>query len=65
VGGLIGGALAAYLLHEGERRRAQALAMAACAAIAVAAVGGSIATSKASEEEPGAIGPISQIAPEP
>jgi membrane associated rhomboid family serine protease len=65
VGGLIGGALAAFLLHEGERRRAQTLAMAACALIAVGAVGGAIATSKASEEDPGGAGSISQVAPEP
>ncbi|MFI4992524.1 MAG: rhomboid family intramembrane serine protease [Solirubrobacterales bacterium] len=50
VGGLAGGALAAFLLQQGEQRRAQALAFAACAVIAVAAAAGSIATSKASEE---------------
>jgi membrane associated rhomboid family serine protease len=53
IGGLIGGTLAALLLQEGDRRRMQALAFAGCAAIAVASVAGSIATSKASEAPPG------------
>jgi membrane associated rhomboid family serine protease len=50
IGGLIGGALVAFLLQEGQRRRMQALAIGACLLIAVAAVGASIATSKASEQ---------------
>jgi membrane associated rhomboid family serine protease len=52
VGGLIGGAAAALMIQLGDRHRAQALALAGCAAIGVAAFAGSIATSKASEAEP-------------
>ena len=63
VGGLIGGALAALLLQQGERRRMQALSYAGCAVIAVAAVAGSIATSKANEAEASA--PVLTQAPEP
>lgn len=65
IGGLIGGALAALVIQLGDRNRAQALALAGCAAIAVAAVAGSLATSKSSEVEP--IGPIqlTTITPEP
>jgi membrane associated rhomboid family serine protease len=51
IGGLIGGALAALAIQLGDRYRSQALALAGCAAIAVAAVGGSLATSHASEAE--------------
>jgi membrane associated rhomboid family serine protease len=51
IGGLIGGALAALVIQLGNRYRSQALALAGCAAIAVAAVGGSLATSHASEAE--------------
>jgi len=51
VGGLIGGALAALVLQLGDRRRSQALALAGCAAIAAAAVAGSIATAHSSESE--------------
>jgi membrane associated rhomboid family serine protease len=51
IGGLIGGALAAFLLNQGMRRSLQPAAFAACAVIAIAAVGGAIATSKASEDE--------------
>ena len=40
IGGLIGGALAALILQEGDRRRAQSLALAACGLIAVGAVVG-------------------------
>lgn len=43
IGGLIGGALAAGALRLGERRRSQALALAACAILALAAFAGSIA----------------------
>lgn len=49
IGGLIGGALAALAIRLGDRFRSQALALAGCAVIAVAAVGGSLATSHASE----------------
>jgi len=51
VGGLIGGVLAALVIQMGDRHRSQALALAGCAAIAIAAVGGSLATSHASEAE--------------
>jgi membrane associated rhomboid family serine protease len=63
VGGLIGGALAALVLQVGDRRRMQALAVAGCVAIAVAAVAGSIITSKASEVESSAV-PTTLIGPE-
>jgi membrane associated rhomboid family serine protease len=44
IGGLLGGLIAGYLLFDlGERRRTAALALAGCAALAVAAVAGSIA----------------------
>jgi membrane associated rhomboid family serine protease len=52
IGGLIGGAAAALAIQLGDRYRAQALALAGCAAIGVAAFAGSILTSKASEVEP-------------
>jgi membrane associated rhomboid family serine protease len=52
VGGLLGGAAAALMIQLGDRYRSQALALAGCAAIGVAAFAGSIATSKASEVEP-------------
>jgi membrane associated rhomboid family serine protease len=51
IGGLIGGVLAALALRIGDRFRSQALALAGCAVIAVAAVGGSLATSHATELE--------------
>jgi membrane associated rhomboid family serine protease len=60
IGGLVGGALAALVIQMGDRYRSQALALAGCAAIAVAAVGGSLATSHASEAE--AVAPI-QLTP--
>ena len=50
-GGLIGGVLAALAFQMGSRYRSQALAYAGCAAIAIAAVAGSLATSHASEAE--------------
>ncbi len=62
IGGLIGGALAAFILQEGERRRAQSLALAACGLIAVGAVLASIATSKATES-PASINQLLQSAP--
>src|ERR1700730_7663012 len=52
IGGLIGGALAAWVIHFGERHRAQALALAGCVLIAAAAVSGSLATAKSSEVQP-------------
>ena len=52
IGGLIGGALVALILqHGGASPRCGARRMPACIAIAVLAVGGSIATSKSSEVE--------------
>jgi membrane associated rhomboid family serine protease len=51
IGGLIGGALVALVIQLGDRYRAQALALAACAAIAVASVGGSLLTAKSSGVE--------------
>jgi membrane associated rhomboid family serine protease len=65
IGGLIGGAIAALLIQLGERRRVQSIALAACALIGVAAVGGSIVTAKASEEEPAQSSPVSLVGPEP
>lgn len=65
IGGLIGGALAALVIQLGDRNRAQALALAGCAAIAVAAVAGSLATSKSSEVEPIGSTPLTMIGPEP
>jgi membrane associated rhomboid family serine protease len=63
IGGLIGGALVAFLIQLGDRHRAQALAYAACAVIAVASVAGSLATSKSSEVEPNG-GPVTVLGPE-
>jgi membrane associated rhomboid family serine protease len=51
IGGLIGGAIAALVLGLGDRYRSQALALAGCAVIGVAAFAGSIAISKATEVE--------------
>jgi membrane associated rhomboid family serine protease len=51
VGGLIGGALVALVIQLGDRYRAQALALAGCAAIAAAAVAGSLASAHSSEVE--------------
>jgi membrane associated rhomboid family serine protease len=50
IGGLIGGAVAMLVLQLGARHRSQALAIAGCAAIGVAAFAGSIAVAKATEE---------------
>jgi membrane associated rhomboid family serine protease len=65
VGGLIGGVLAALVLQAGERRRAQALAIAACAAIGLAAAVGSVAAASSSEVEPAGSGPLTLVNPEP
>jgi membrane associated rhomboid family serine protease len=51
IGGLIGGAIAALVLGLGDRYRSQALALAGCAVIGVAAFAGSIAIAKATEVE--------------
>jgi membrane associated rhomboid family serine protease len=65
VGGLIGGGLAALVLQFGDRRRAPALALIGCAAIAAAAVAGSVATSTSSEVEPAGASPLTLVNPEP
>ncbi len=52
IGGLIGGALAALALQEGERRRSQAIGYVACALIAAASFAGGIATAKSSDVAP-------------
>jgi membrane associated rhomboid family serine protease len=65
VGGLIGGALAAGAIQLGDRYRAQAVALAACAVIAVAAVAGSIATAKSSEAETSIGAGPALLSPEP
>ncbi len=51
IGGLIGGALATLAIQIGDRYRAQAAALAGCAAIGVAAFAGGIATANSSEVE--------------
>jgi membrane associated rhomboid family serine protease len=66
VGGLVGGALATWVIHLGQRYRAQALALAGCVLIAAAAISGSFATAKSSEVQPGsAVGPAGLVTPEP
>jgi membrane associated rhomboid family serine protease len=66
VGGLIGGALTAEVLRQGDRLRSQALAYAGCALIALGCVGGAVATSNSSEVEPGASGlPQGTLTPAP
>ena len=52
IGGLIGGALAALVIQLGARYRSQALALAGCAAIGVAAFAGSILIAKSTEVQP-------------
>ena len=49
VGGLIGGVLVAAIFQLGARRRAQSLALGACALIALGAFAASVATAKSSE----------------
>ena len=65
IGGLIGGALAALVIQLGDRYRSQALALAGCVAIAVAAVAGSLESAQSSAVE--TIGPsqLTTINPEP
>jgi membrane associated rhomboid family serine protease len=60
VGGLIGGALSAVVISWGARYRQQALALAGCVVIGLAALGGSIAVAKATEAEPVAPGQLVQ-----
>jgi membrane associated rhomboid family serine protease len=64
LGGLIGGTVTALALQLGARYRSQALALASCAAIAVAAVAGCVATSKSSEVETVGTSPLTQLNPE-
>jgi membrane associated rhomboid family serine protease len=61
IGGLIGGAVAMLVIQRGARHRSQALALAGCAAIGVAAFAGSIAVAKATEAE--ATAPIQLVEP--
>lgn len=51
IGGLIGGAVAALVIRLGARYRSQALALAGCAAIGIAAFAGSISIAKSTEVE--------------
>jgi membrane associated rhomboid family serine protease len=51
IGGLIGGAAATLVIQLGARYRSQALALAGCAAIGVAAFAGSILVAQATEAE--------------
>ena len=64
VGGLIGGTVTALALQLGERYRSQALALASCAAIAVASVVGCVATSKSSEVESAGASPLTLVNPQ-
>jgi membrane associated rhomboid family serine protease len=65
-GGLVGGALATWVIHLGQRYRAQALALAGCVLIAAAAISASFATAKSSEVQPGsAVSPAGLVTPEP
>jgi len=52
------------VLRMGDRYRNQALALAGCGAIGLAAVAGSIVTAKATVEEPSASSPLSVLSPE-
>jgi membrane associated rhomboid family serine protease len=65
IGGLIGGALAALVLGLGDRYRSQALALAGCVVIAVAAVAGSLASAQSSEVETAAPSQLTTVVPEP
>ncbi|MEA2314752.1 MAG: hypothetical protein QOI03_1444 [Solirubrobacteraceae bacterium] len=65
VGGLIGGALVAWVLAQGERRRMLRGALAVCALIAAAAVAGSLAAASSSKVEPGVSAPVGLVSPEP
>jgi membrane associated rhomboid family serine protease len=64
IGGLIGGALTAFVLQLGDRRRSQALAYAGCVAIAAAAVAGSVATANSSKVEASAPAQGTLVSPE-
>ena len=64
LGGLVGGAIVAFVIRLGDRYRNQALAMVACALIGVAAFAGSLATANSSKVEPAGQSPI-VLSPEP
>jgi membrane associated rhomboid family serine protease len=67
IGGLIGGALATLVIQLGDRYRSQALALAGCVAIAVAAVAGSLVSAHSSEVETASPSQqqLQSISPEP
>ena len=65
IGGLIGGALAALVIQLGDRYRSQALALAGCVAIAVAAVAGSLESAQSSAVETISPSQLTTINPEP
>ena len=58
VGGLIGGAVATLVFQLGARYRSQALALAGCAAIGVAAFAGSIAICEGDRSRNDGSGPV-------
>lgn len=64
LGGLIGGALVAYVLQLGERYRAQALALAGCVLIGVGAFAGSLQTAHSSEVETAGPAQLQLVGPE-
>lgn len=64
LGGLIGGALVAYVLQLGERHRAQALALAGCVLIGVGAFAGSLQTAHSSEVETAGPAQLQLVGPE-
>ena len=61
IGGLIGGALAALVIQLGARYRSQALALAGCVVIGIAAFAGSILIAKSTEAQPTA--PLQLVEP--
>jgi membrane associated rhomboid family serine protease len=64
IGGLLGGALAAAVFRLGDRHRAQALALAGCAAIAIGAASGAVAAAKSSAVElPARTGTVGGLSP--
>ncbi len=65
IGGLIGGALAAFVIQLGSRYRSQALAYAGCVVIGAAAVAGSLATSHSSEVQTATPTQGTLVTPEP
>ena len=65
IGGLLGGALAAWILLLGDRKRMPSLALAACLIISAVTVAASLATSKASEVPTLGSTPQTLVGPEP